>query len=219
MKKLSLLMALAMIITIGGVYATWTYNEGAMYVEVHEHFTISMAGVAAENAKGVVTIDTSGLSIVIDDDGGYVPRMDMSGSVKIYFAPASGAGEDAKAGKINLMYKLSASRGGTKMENVADTIEYQFGTDPAIKMFTTYDQADHEVTIPDAPRWVEEKQAFCYEIPASEFVDLIVLNTAGFTGENALDSYDKFEAFEKAINSQSYGISVWEPVSPETLGA
>lgn len=212
MKKLSLLMALAMLITIGGVYATWSYSEGVMYTKVHEHFTISIAGAVSEDAKGVITVDTSGLSILIDNDGNYVPEMTISGAIKVYFKPATGVNDDVAAGDIDLKFSFSASRGGTQLPNVADTIEYQFEGEDPIKVFSKYDQDEHDVNTADRT-WDGEKGAWCYVIPWDTIDDLIVLNTAGFEGEKALKSFAEFQAFETAINSQSYGISVWEPTA------
>lgn len=211
MKKLSLLMALAMIITIGGVYATWTYSEGVMSTKVHEHFNISLVGATSTNAKGTLTVDPSGLSIVIDNNGDYEPVMTISGSVKVYFTPADNVSDDVKQGKIKLKFQLAASRAGSQMENIADTIEYKYEDEDPIKVFSKYDQDEHDVNT-SAPTQVG--QAWCYEIPWDTIDDLIVLNTAGFTGaDKALLTYDEYKAFETAINSQSYGISVWEPTA------
>ncbi len=214
MKKLSLLMALAMLITVGGVYATWTYSEGVMSTKVHEHFNISLVGATSTNAKGTLTVDPSGLSIVIDNDGNYAPEMTVSGSVKVYFKPADNVSDDVNEGKINLKFQLSASQAGQQMGNVAESIVYQFEDEDPIQVFSAYNQDEHDVDT-SAPSWDGEKSAWCYEISWDQIDDLIVLNTAGFTGEDkALLTYNEYKAFESAINSQSYGISVWEPTTP-----
>ena len=206
MKKLSLLMALAMIITIGGVYANWVYHEGVMSTEVHDHFSIKMAGVESENAKGVLTVDAGGLVIEVINSGSYVPELSMSGSVKVYFKPNAGVSPEAERGELDLAFKLSASRGGGKLENVAYDITYTY-EDYTTEVFSKYDQDVHDVT--DTAE-KNDQGVWVFEIPASEIEQLIVLNEAGLSGDNALDSFAKFKAFEQAINSQSFGISVWE---------
>lgn len=58
MKKLSVLIALALVLTIGGAYATWTYLTGEM-VAVDEEMAVAMGGLEELNTPyGTYKIDS-----------------------------------------------------------------------------------------------------------------------------------------------------------------
>ena len=74
MKKLSTIIALALVITIGGVYAAWHYNRGAVSLEFTRSAT--MASVQSDTSKGSIAIDQTAnsnqgntLKFLVDDTG------------------------------------------------------------------------------------------------------------------------------------------------------
>ena len=95
MKKLSLLVAFALIITIGGVYAAWSYAQGD--VETAQGFVLpSMEAVTTTGSKGQISVNTSGLTMKVDDtDDGDAHNtklvMNDGGKIVITFTPAEGA--------------------------------------------------------------------------------------------------------------------------------
>ncbi|MBR2303322.1 MAG: hypothetical protein IKA42_05930 [Clostridia bacterium] len=105
MKKLSLIMAMVLIATIGGVYATWTYGGTSVGVTTRE-ITISIQGAQQTGVKGELTITLStGYSLLISDSGNYVPELKEEGYISIVFSPANGASEDVKANGIPVYLK------------------------------------------------------------------------------------------------------------------
>ena len=215
MKKLSLLMALAMLITVGGVYATWIYNEGAAS-SAHEHFAEIRFDEEGDinSARGTIKVDTTGLAIEIDHEGDYVPRMYMTGSVYVYFKPSDTA-PDVADGVIELEFALSASQLMQQVTGVRDLIKYQYGEteNDAVNVFSTYDETYHAVV--GAPTFVEEAGTYQgwyrYEITADQLDDLMVLNTDAFLANNkelALTKYSMFTTYKTAVNSFRYGITV-----------
>ena len=65
MKKLSLLVALFMCLTIGGVYATWTYSGTNDITDALTEAKVTIANATQEGSNGVYEIK-SNLALVVD---------------------------------------------------------------------------------------------------------------------------------------------------------
>lgn len=87
MKKLGLLATLAMCVTIGGVYAAWTYNDTTSFVDRE---TVSIGLTPAGNVTGEsLEITENTLKFLIDDtDNDKIgDTIDASGSIIVtYYA-------------------------------------------------------------------------------------------------------------------------------------
>ncbi len=131
MKKISLLIALSLVLTIGGVYAAWNYAQGnvtnaidSMDVGMGKNIYITEAVVG--NAKGTITVDATDAKIVIDDSNhDYKAEWTCSGDIKIEFTPNSGADPDVIANGIKMQYTFVCSTGweydGTAIFSSAST--------------------------------------------------------------------------------------------------
>lgn len=113
MKKLSLLIALVLLVTIGGVYATWNYAQGD--VEVKQGFVLpTMADVNMDSRKGEITIDTSAVTIKVDDSDTdsivHKPVLVVTGGdIVITFAPAVGADDDIAINGIKMQAVITCT--------------------------------------------------------------------------------------------------------------
>lgn len=97
MKRFFSVIALALCITIGGVYATWTYTATNDIMDVNQTKTLQMAGATETGAAGAYEIDVSGLSLVIDDtNSDHYPELVVSGNVVVTFVPINAASGDIK---------------------------------------------------------------------------------------------------------------------------
>ena len=66
MRKLSLLMALLLCVTVGGVYATWTYYDTTADVfDASAEIKVELADVSSSGASGSYSMSTN-LALVID---------------------------------------------------------------------------------------------------------------------------------------------------------
>lgn len=99
MKKLSLLVALILCVTIGGVYATWLYAETPMDEATHEFKNLGITDVDTNAKSGKIAV-TDTLILKIDDNyGNHRPgwdgdvTTDNGGNLQIVFTPNSGAGD------------------------------------------------------------------------------------------------------------------------------
>ena len=102
MKKLSLLVALLLCVTIGGVYATWTYATDNDIYDAFSEAKVTITDATSAGANGVYKIE-SNLVLSIDqanDDHEAVLLFESTNTedpyLKITFTPASYAPADIK---------------------------------------------------------------------------------------------------------------------------
>lgn len=185
MKKLSLLIALCMLVTVGGVYATWNYSQGSVDGQ-HEHFTDKLAIINTTTTKGTILVDTSGLSITIDQaDLDYNARLDITGEVVITFTPSPGVDTDVKAG-IPLEFYLSV------------TDNYSYKGSEIYTIDTTTKVALTDVTTGSSDRVLKAV------IPASTLAGMITLNPL------VLPTVEDYTSFDAALQLGNIGINVCE---------
>lgn len=119
MKRLSTIIALALVITIGGVFAAWHYHRGEVSLEITRSAT--MASIQSDTAKGSITIDQSAnngngntLKFLVDDPDNrdYKAELMPSGNVVIQFQPATNADSTVQANGIAM--KATVTVGGTQ---------------------------------------------------------------------------------------------------------
>ena len=115
MKRLGLIIAMALVLTVGGVYATFNYAQDNVD-PVNATLTKAIAGTNTETAKGTIAIDASGFTIRVDDKGvlengegtgTLVTGYRNQGTVKVTFTPAKGA--DATVTDEGVTLKLTIS--------------------------------------------------------------------------------------------------------------
>ena len=92
MKKLSTLIAIVLILTIGSVYAAWSYAQGT---SASNEITreINMAQVNTDSNKGSISATPTDFSFLVDDVGekDYVADLVGTGNLKLNFIPAVGS--------------------------------------------------------------------------------------------------------------------------------
>ena len=114
MKQLSVLVALMLIITVGGVYATWTYFNAIKPIDpVEASIRVTLAGTdSTDVAKGIISASVSGdFSLVIDQKevGGGEATWVTAGKITGTFTPHDNATDDVKASGIPLQFTLSGA--------------------------------------------------------------------------------------------------------------
>ena len=106
MKKLSLLIALALIVTIGGVYAAWNYAQGATAaVEITRE--INMAQVNTDSNKGSISATPTDVAFLVDDGGAYHTVLKGTGKFDIVFTPSTGADDATIANGIKMIATIT----------------------------------------------------------------------------------------------------------------
>ena len=125
-KRLSLIITLALCITVGSVYASWTYAEEQV-ASADDSISLGIDAAANSGAAGLIAVDASGLTIDIVDGGSYNTKLEVKGSVSVTFTPDERADSSVlpTGFKWNLTASaaaLSATHGGDKIiTSVTDT--------------------------------------------------------------------------------------------------
>lgn len=122
MKKLSVLIALVLCVTIGGVYAAWNYSQGTT-ASVKVSREINMAQVVTNGIKGTITATPeNNFAFLVDDIANDTPNGDGTytdekykavlvgtGDIKINFTANPGADQTTKDNGIKMIATVTLS--------------------------------------------------------------------------------------------------------------
>lgn len=180
MKKLSILLVLAMILTIGGVYATWNYAQGDIEgADVSP--VVTMTDKVVDTPMGTIAVDMSGFNIAIDDtNGDYNAECVMSGAINVTFVADAAAPATVKANGIKLQYTVTV-------------------TNP-----WTYNGVQVFTATTDAMAMNNGAATFNATITAAELMNVITL------GDISLPTVDAYDAFARALTQGTITITVSE---------
>ena len=111
MKKLSILIALMLCITIGGVYATWTYTQTTDVADESVGVAMNLTSVVYAGSYGTYEVDRSSLALSIDPKAGtaHTTSLVVSGEIVVKFTPATHAPVDIKENGVPTKYGFSLS--------------------------------------------------------------------------------------------------------------
>ena len=84
MKKLSLLVALILVVTIGGVYATWTYTESSVNEIKWDLKPNVQSYVGGSTAEGSLKVLTTPMITIVDNE-----PTDTGDNIKIHVNKAN----------------------------------------------------------------------------------------------------------------------------------
>ena len=197
MKKLSVLMVGLTCLTVGGVYATWTYAQNADVDSKTQVLGIAMADIAdsgsygtyeiiREEAEGLITVDAT-------SESNHRARLSYNGKITLKFTPSSSADNTVKAQGVKSVYKFYTTV-GTSNEQSAWVYEGQqiFNVDTTT---VTIDVA----TATEGAKWTKQTDgSFTYELTTDILDDIITLQN---TFE--LDNKTEYEAFRTALGTGS----------------
>ena len=202
MKKLSLLIAMILVVTISGVYATWNYSRNVVDSK-QASATVVVTGTQS-STKGTITITAAPKRLIVDDtNADHVAELwfgdinaesqpvgaNQLGTVSVSFEPAAtGADADVVANGICLAWDLTVSTPG------AFDIDGD-GQDDAIFVITT---AHGHFNGGNACKVAS--------INLNDYIKLNTVNDKPIT----LDTYAKYQAFENAIKSITFTLTVSE---------
>ncbi len=113
MKKLSTIIALALVITIGGVYAAWNYSQGqTAATEVTRE--INMAQVSTTGTKGSFAVTPGGdFAFLVDNAGNYVATLTGTGYIDVIFTPNAGVDTNVQENGIPMKATVTVTHVGS----------------------------------------------------------------------------------------------------------
>ena len=104
-KLLSVFVAFALIITVGGVYATWSY-AGSNLADIAAPGSLSITATISEaevlGAPGTLAIDSNDLAYEVVNAGDYEAELVSNGSFTISYTPNDGTDHDT----VNVQVKV-----------------------------------------------------------------------------------------------------------------
>lgn len=106
MKKLGTIIALALVLTIGGVYATFSYAQGNA-TEATGNVGKQLAAATVDAEKGSITITENTFTITVDDAGNLTTGASYSGTLKVKFVATNGADETVKNDGIKIKMTIT----------------------------------------------------------------------------------------------------------------
>lgn len=184
MKKLSVLIALLLCVTIGGVYATWTYTQTTDVADEAINMAMNLTSVAYSDGYGVYEIDQSGLTLTIDPKEGttHTTSLVISGQLVVTFKPATYAPGDVKENAVPTEYTISLS-------NNSWTYDDDETDEEAPKAILTLNHTGaHDV------EWVKQADgSFTFVLNADELAEHLSLT------EFDLDTKAKYDSYNKAL--------------------
>ena len=206
MKKFSLLVAIALLITVGGVYAQWTYAQGAIEGVSTANLAPKLSGYASTTEKGTIKVDTTGITKLMVDDlppsegaaQDHIADFVVEGKVVVTFTPSAGADDTIKTNGIKMKYSFA--------------IIYNDGVTEDLWQFA--DSADNNTLKPIFVVDTQEVNAnggnatLSFEIDAAELMSKIQLG-----GTFKLDTVKDYEDFNAIIGKAQIQIRVSEVVT------
>ena len=186
MKKLSLLIAMILCVTIGGVYATWTYTQNTDVADETVNMTMNLTDVAYSGSYGTYVIDTTSLKLKIDPKEGttHTTALKIEGEIVITFTPNSVAPETVKENGIATTFQFGLTNADWKYEG---------------ENIITLAHSEAEQIVWGAPG---SDGVFKFTISAEELANHIILT------EFVLDTKLKYDAFNAALGQGQIKITV-----------
>ena len=199
MKRMNLLMSMATVLVVGGVYATWSYSQGSVAAATDE-YAVVMTAETISGEKGSFDVSSSSITFEIENKGEYKPELQATGDVIVYFTPSLGADSTVISQGINIKWSLGiCTEGATKwmydsnFDGTEDTMIFNIDSDP--------------VTI---EKGLSEKQPngkFKFTIPSEDILDKIELNV---DGDFVIDTKAKYESFSQSLKDYHFVLTVEE---------
>ena len=170
MRKFSLLIALALLITVSGVYAAWVYSQSNDVADISAPRSITMTEATFEGSYGTYTVDTSGLTMTIDPKDGttHVTALYITGSVRISFVPSAYAPVEVKNGGVPSQWFIAK-----------DSASWTYESQSVI----TVDDTKTNVV------WTPSNGGFVCEITADQIKNVVHLAEITLDDKVAYDAY------------------------------
>lgn len=185
MKKLSILVALILCVTIGGVYAAWTYAESAVEAPAPVTTGIAIEEAITTTPKGEISISNT-LNLVIDDNAGnHTPGWDAD-------VATNGTG-----GELTITYSPNESSSPTTLEYSITISGNAYGEKQIFTLTgTTIDEGEIDCS---------NTTDTVFTITYDEFIEMLPVNA-----ENVLPTLADYNAYSAALSNVVITVNVAE---------
>lgn len=203
--KLALLAFLSTVITVGGVYATWTFAEGGV-ANATTQVNVGMTGVNATTEKGTLSVKvmgTGGFSLAVDDaNNDHKPDIKKEGVVTVTFTPSANASDDIKEHGIDVQCIISYApyTGGP-----ATLEEWKYPVGTGVQMFNIINTASAPIELPRGEA-TNNNGVFTWTIPAA---DVGITLTDDFMA-TTIDTLAEYTAVNDELSKGHFVLTVSE---------
>ena len=107
LRKISAIIVLAIVLTMGSVFAVWSYDQGA--VKREGTYELHMTDIVSKGEKGRIDASNNTLKFKVDDlnEIDWKAELLPEGSVDIIFVPAANADESVQQNGIKMMVTIT----------------------------------------------------------------------------------------------------------------
>ena len=200
MKKVGILMSLATVLVVGGVYATWSYGQGTA-ASATDELAVVMTAATVDGTKGSFSVSTTTLKFEIGNKGEYHPELRANGEVVVTFTPRLGADTSVVENGVDINWSISLSEGGE--ENWKYDSDFADGAD---KLLFNVTSDSTRVAKTEANKNINPG-SFVYSIPAATIATKIALNVAD---DFVLDTKAKYDSFNSYLDDYKFVITISE---------
>ena len=193
MKKISLLIALVLCLTISGVYATWVYSQSDDVADITGAKAITMTEATFTGTYGTYSVDSSNLTMVVDPKEGttHTTSLVIEGDLVIRFTPNTYAPAEVKTNGVASTFAFSLSNAAWNYDNTP---------------ITTVDTAKHDIT------WVPANDGtFTYTISAQNLANYVTLT------EFTLDTKADYDAYDRVLTNGQLVVTISDGKNASTI--
>ena len=190
MKKLSLLIALCILLTVGGVYATWIYSGNQIDSQTTP-FVSKMGGLDHEGNSGSYTFTENNLEFAVEPDTQDTKITTIvwgTGSMQLVLTPKTDINDAMlqKALNATITVELASSTAGEYKGETVYTIDPNFAVTLTADDWTSHNDGEY----------------FTYTITADTIKDAISI------GSFHLPSEDDYTEFKSVIQDVKFRVKV-----------
>ena len=190
MKKFSILIALCVLLTVGGVYATWIYSGNQIDAQT-EPFVSKMGGLDHEGNSGSYTFTNNSLDFAVEPDTQETKITTIvwgTGSMQLVLTPKTDINDAMlqKALNATITVELASSTAGEYKGETVYTIDPNFAVTLTADDWTSHNDGEY----------------YTYTITADTIKDAISI------GSFHLPSEDDYTEFKSVIQDVKFRVKV-----------
>lgn len=190
--KIALASALAAFVTVGGVYATWTFAEENVK-EASTTVNVAMTGLEGKSEKGTLSVTvthTGGFTLAVDDSNNdHLPEAKKTGTVIITFTPSISASEEVKANGIDVQFAISYA---PYTNDVATLSDWKYDGKTIFEIVNT---STNPVHLAKAEATKQSNGSFVWTIEAED----ISIDLTDEMKNVSIDTLDKYNAMNAEL--------------------
>ena len=196
MKKLSLLIALCMLLTIGGVYATWSYVGSTDIIDAYAESKVTITDAVIEGTYGIYKIESNLVLTVDQANDNHEAELVFDSNdgqdvyLKVTFTPSTNAPQAIKTNAIESELYFGVT---TPMQYKMDSNGNYSDSGNAVDIFTFANPGNG--VLDNTFAWTKNADGtFTYELDVDDLKDQIALSQTF-----VLDIKAEHDAFRSAL--------------------